>query len=323
MVIPSRPQLSPGLRSTSFLFPPLPRSVSRLFQAALVVWMTTVGKMNSDMPHLTISVPCRLCLQWRRWILCLWSECQWLRLGDDQVHESRWCQRASWCAGESQVHLYGLDPWRQGDVLQLIPTAGWEEWRYVTNASGKHVIWDHVASYDWKGSSFDWHCVSNLFKVQQHCCPQVHAIKLPNILSHCLLFYIWLHSSTACDPRCSGSLEATDRLVIVIGLRRLCLLAVILLFLFYFILFFGVVCKSLSDYNGGVYDRHKQFILCFLPAFLKEWVSLKIIKCFLHFGNTIYCPDSLVHFHNEKIKFSLLILIVFKISRYTQITLWW
>ena len=230
MVIPSRRHLSPGLLTTSFLFPPLPHSVSRLFQAALVVWTTTAGKMNSYMPHLTTSVTRRLCLQWRRWILCLWSECQWLRLGNDQVHESRWCQRASWCSGESQVHLYGLDPWRQRDVLQLIPAAGWEEWWYVNNASGKHVIRDHAASYDWKGSSFDWHCVSNHFH-------NAAAIKLPNILSHCLLFYIWFHSSTACSPRFSGSLEAAGRLVIVIGLRRPCL---IFLFLFYFIFWYGM-----------------------------------------------------------------------------------
>ena len=145
------------------------------------------------------------------------------------------------------------------------------------------------------------HCSSIAVHKYTQSSYQAYSLKI----SHCSLLYIWLYSLTTCGPGCSGSLEAAGRLVIVIGFKRPCLIAVILLFLFYFILFFGAVCKSLSDCSGGVYDWHKQFMLCFLPAFLREWVSLKTIKHFLHFGNIIYCPDSLVRFHNEKIKFSL------------------
>lgn len=59
--------------------------------------------------------------------------------------------------------------------------------------------------------------------------------------SHCSLLYIWLHSLTPCGPRCSGSREAAGRLVIVIGLKRPCLIAAILLFLFNLILFYFLV----------------------------------------------------------------------------------
>ena len=90
-----------------------------------------VGNPGRCVPMFTViisHVSPRLCIQWRWWIFCIWSECQRLRLGDDQVHESRWCQRASGCAWKSQVQLYGLDPWWEGNVLQCIPPTGWEKW---------------------------------------------------------------------------------------------------------------------------------------------------------------------------------------------------
>ena len=103
----------------------------------LHMWWKNPCQHGGQWARLGVVFPCsltishvflRLCIQWGWWIFCLRSECQRLRLGDHQVHESRWCQRASRCAWKSQVQLYGLDPWREGDVLQCIPAAGWEKW---------------------------------------------------------------------------------------------------------------------------------------------------------------------------------------------------
>lgn len=242
-------------------------------------------------------VPHRLCLQWRRWIFCLWAECQWLRLGDDQVHESRWCQGASRCAGESQVHLHGLDPRWEGDVLQLIPTAGREERWYVS------VQWSTVyktgTSCDGRGGGIDWHCL--VYRTQptfSHC----STVLLPTnactpVITHflnisqCSLFYVWLHSSTACGPRVViGSLEAEDGLVIVIGLRE-GPVSPSCNFLGWLVCLVRCIKASQTKMEGFMIDISSSY-RAFLPAFPKKWVSLRIIKCVLHFGVIVHCPDS-------------------------------
>lgn len=65
------------------------------------------------------------------WILCVRSEQQRFWLGDGEFHEGGRSHSAARCAGEGEVQLLGLDSRCQGHLLQLLPAAGRQKWRWA------------------------------------------------------------------------------------------------------------------------------------------------------------------------------------------------